>query len=434
VKYLAELEEGSDKSDSEEDMELIDMELKDNYGLRKISFVDKKLKDVQANRLKIINEYESSLRKRIEDKILKRQSISARQHLQAFQTSWMLLISQFSRIKIMTGIVEFERAERRRWMTASRDKKSVRVIELWWPLANIYNKLYRKHPRVRFTLATLFMNRWRKLRISERYRAQALIKKFISDVTGLGETMRKVYLFRVKVIRTQRWVKSYFKLYFARIQVLWKMLQREEAKLMHVVRAGMRIKSFRAKRSLSTIRGFGEKAKLIDQVSTNISSLLKYQEGLQHQRKLQRDIENRKSKEYRKSAGAVSDLNSWRAEIIATEDGVEKLSFLTRLLMQLRFANIVKNDAMKHRTVGKGPRADFNDAKLFLVRESNSMPKLADTLKSMEDPSVKVSIAPFYMLTGNGGGLDVVKEWIGVFMRRKYKEEFELVQQEALFA
>ena len=88
---------------------------------------------------------------------------------------------------------------------------------------------------------------------------------------------------------------------------------------------------------------------------------------------------------------------------------------------------------MKNRKIGKGPRSDEKDAKVFLKNDSRTscMPKLAATLAELEDPNIKRSkLTPFYMLTGNGGAIDVIKEWAERYMRSKYFEEFLLVEED----
>jgi len=116
----------------------------------------------------------------------------------------------------------------------------------------------------------------------------------------------------------------------------------------------------------------------------------------------------------------------------ATEDGAEKMEFIMELLRKLRHANVVKNDAAKHRTIGKGPRSDESDAKVFLSDSKVSMPKLAASLAEMEDPTINRSLRhPFYMLTGNGGALEEIREWIDKYYKRKYHDEFMIVEDEA---
>ena len=395
------------------------------------SFVDKKIQQVKENRISIMLEKEAAIKKRVNDQIERKRQYTERQYLQALQTSWMMIISRFARVNVMVNAVFYERHELLRWKNASRDEKSVRDIEIWWPRQYIIFKLYKKFPWTRFALATLFMNRWRKLRIAQRYASQALIVRFVSDVTGLGETMRKIYVFRLKVRRCQEWVYMYFKLYFARLQVLWKALQREEERLKKVVAQGARIKNRRDNMLIKCIKGFGEKLDKIDQVSSNISTLLKFQEGLDSRRMLKVSL-TRREKSIRMSSRTVSQMRQWKTEMESTENGAEKMEFLEQLLRELRHANVVKNDAMKHRTIGKGPRADEHDARAFLKSNNNNpMPKLAETLSELEDPTIKRSRrSPFYMLTGNGGALDVIREWCERYMRSKYFEEFQLVDEQ----
>ena len=396
------------------------------------SFVDKKIEQVQQNRMTLIREKEAAIKKRVEDRVEKKKQMVELQRMRGLQTSWMTLISTFSRFNIMVNAVLYERKELLRWKNASRDEKSVRDIEIWWPRQYIIFKLYKKFPWSRFALASLFMNRWRKLRIAQRYASQNLIVRFIKDVTGLGETMRKIYQFRMKVKRCQDWVYMYYKLNFARLQVLWKALQREEERLKKVVAQGMKIKNKRNSMFVSSIKGFGDKVGMIDQVSSNISTLLKFQEGLDTRRQ-HKDNMTRSKQSMRVANRIIPLMLTWKSEMEATENGVEKMAFLIQLLNELRRANVVKNDAMKHRTSGKGPRADEYDAKIFLENKNkNPMPKLAETLLELEDPSVKRSKrSPFYMLTGNGGAIDAIREWTERFMRAKYFEEFELVEDEA---
>ena len=152
---------------------------------RPMSFVDKKIKSVQENRLQLMMQKEALIKKRVEDRIEKRKQNAEKQRLQALQTSWLLIIAHFSRLNVMKNIVLRQRMELRKWANASRDKKAVRDIELWWPKQFIIYKLYKKFPFCRFALATLFMNRWRKLRIAQRYAAQALVIQFVGDDLGI---------------------------------------------------------------------------------------------------------------------------------------------------------------------------------------------------------------------------------------------------------
>ena len=396
---------------------------------RPMSFVDKKIKSVQESRLELMKQKEALIKKRLDDRIEKRKENAERQRLQALQTSWLLIIAHFSRLNVMKNIVEQHRQELAKWAHASRDKKAVRDIEIWWPKQYIVFKLYKKYPFSRYALATLFMNRWRKKRIAQNNDAQALIRQFVGDVTGLGETMRKIYLFRIKVKRVQEWVRMYFNIYFARLQVLWKILQREEDKLKRIVAKGMEIKVRKARNCVIKIKGFGQKANLIEKVSTNISSLLKFQEEMDGRRKIKAQTDAGKHKSEGK---VVSRMRQWQSEVITIEDGVEKMEFLMELLERLRHANVVKNDASKHRTIGKGPRSDESDAKVFLSDSEVSMPKLAATLAELEDPTIKRSKRhPFYMITGNGGALDEIREWADKYYKRRYYDEFMLVEEEA---
>jgi hypothetical protein len=208
------------------------------------------------------------------------------------------------------------------------------------------------------------------------------------------------------------------------LSVLGKALEKEISKLMLVVKQEKQRQIRQARKALSAVKGFGDKVRAIDQVSENIGQLLEFQSQL----------ENRRKKANSRSIGQsgnkvnqpVNEINIWRAEMEATDDGVEKVYFLEMLVKQLRNRHIVSKEAMKQVNVGKGPRADLNDAKIFLNSDSkNSMPKLTASLKYMENPIVRSKkTQTFYMLTGNGGALDRVKEWAEYFVKHKYGEYF----------
>jgi hypothetical protein len=189
---------------------------------------------------------------------------------------------------------------------------------------------------------------------------------------------------------------------------------------MVTVRARMAAKVKRARRTLADIKGFGDKLRILDQVSSNIGNLLKFQEGLESRRRMGR-YQNSGIKQ---AVFGVDDIINLRSDIEATADGTEKVAFLELLLHQLRQRHIVSQEAMRHRNVGKGPRADLRDARIFLISDSkHSMPKLSETLRYMENPAVKNrKIGTFYMLRGNGGALDRVREWAESYMKQKYGE------------
>jgi len=399
-----------------------------SHGKLRSSFVDKKIEAVQKNRDRLVAEEINAIQKRVNDRIQKRMLNSAQQHKQALQTSWMLLISQFSRCNIISNIVHYDRSERIRWANASRDKKAVRTIELWWPNTYIIYKLYKKNPWTKEIFAKLFMVKWRRLRVEERHTSQALVVQFVKDVTGLGETVRKVYEFRKKVTRVQRWIRGFFWLKHSRLVVLGKALEKEVQKLMLVVQQGIRQKLRKARRVLDSIKGFGEKVRAIDQVSDNINNLLRYQEQLENHRKRGAAKGSAEVWRKRKSNNPVIEINNWRSDMEDIEDGAEKAAFVEMLLHQLRQRHFVSQEAlaMQSRNIGIGPRANIDEAKFFLNSESkNSMPKLMEALKHMDNPIVRAKkTAPFYMLTGNGGGLDRAREWAEFYLKQKHGEYF----------
>jgi hypothetical protein len=61
---------------------------------RGVSFIDKKLSMIKLNRERLVAEEEANILKRIEDRALRRKTKLFTEHLQALQSSWIVIISQ----------------------------------------------------------------------------------------------------------------------------------------------------------------------------------------------------------------------------------------------------------------------------------------------------------------------------------------------------
>jgi len=62
--------------------------------------------------------------------------------------------------------------------------------------------------------------------VRERNAAIDMIQSFLSDIGGVSDRTQKVYRYRARVVKLQRWIRSFMVCQNARLLILWLSLQK----------------------------------------------------------------------------------------------------------------------------------------------------------------------------------------------------------------
>lgn len=124
-----------------------------------------------------------------------------------------------------------ERYEKAAQIFQSSQRYAARYIERWWIDHRLTAKMKRNTQKVNW-IRTLTMNMWRKIKVERLNKHADVLKKFCRDVAGCSDRTKKLYRYRSRVIKLQRYIRSYLEIQRARLQILFLSLQ----KLIHKIK------------------------------------------------------------------------------------------------------------------------------------------------------------------------------------------------------
>lgn len=369
------------------------------------SEMDLKILQKQERRNTMIAEKEAKTLEIIrekEDRIKRRAEAATREHL---IVSWLFITSLIARLQKMRVEVINVREEKKRWKNASQEKKAVRTIEMWWP--DLYRlKKIRRHPKEMYNLAAGVCYMCAKIKIRKRHAGSNLIKQFIRDTTGMGETVKKIYAFRAKILLVQKSVREWFLIKQCRMRnllVYWDKVEAIEREKMARAEEVMNMKS---REAADGIKGLGETLRKIDAVAVAVSTL--------HEREAER-TKLRAAQESGKGKSLVGlnvvmqhgmSLMKWMQAVrMHHPGGAEKLKTCMGLLVEGRKRHIVAQDASMMPTEDRKPlQLTMDDALVFLkttngeaAKGNRAMEALADVMEQSGGRR-----AAYYMHTGDG--------------------------------
>lgn len=217
---------------------------------------DDKLKKVKAMK----HEIEESRRLELLDRIVERDT-RAQRGMELFllhnnQRIGLKLVAACSRFVVFYELVIELRKNKEQRRLQSLQKKAVWSIEQWWWKKRLDLQVWR-HPK-RNELANYTLRMICNYKIRSRRRASELIKQFIKDQSVLSDYMKKIYAFRGKALRVQRYMKSWIACRRARLQILDTALVRLQTKRMEAVRVEAIRKERAALMAAGRMGGFAE--------------------------------------------------------------------------------------------------------------------------------------------------------------------------------
>lgn len=132
----------------------------------------------------------------------------------------MIIVNIVARIGAYKRRFDVFKANDLVWKLQKQSKKAILFIERWWMKKVVWLRL-RRNPLLAIVLRRS-INVYRiRLRLWRKKYSAELLKKFLNDCTGLSEFMAKIYRFRSRIQKIQRWVKSWFEIQNNRIRILY---------------------------------------------------------------------------------------------------------------------------------------------------------------------------------------------------------------------
>lgn len=191
----------------------------------------------------------------------------------ALLSQWLRVIMCISRTDFMTETVRvFRHSE-----ILEKQRKvllhAVVRMQIWWILTRLKLKM-RRNPVATMCIRILVMQRWRRNAIRRRHFSAALVKEFLIESLVLKDIGTKLYAYRKKVIRIQRYVRSFIVCRNARILLISLYVDKVRARIKREKRAKEARQERLMKRELQEADGFGAIMLQIDGVQKQIDRVL----------------------------------------------------------------------------------------------------------------------------------------------------------------
>jgi hypothetical protein len=179
---------------------------------------DENILRAQKKRDSLIQEKETKLIQKINDREHLAETKLQFKLTQERQKSWLILIALQLRIQSLKTTLVSYRTQKAWSKTNNKIKKAVNILKRWWKKQAVKLIFYRK-PKCRIILANFFVFVNFHLKFRKKNRSIDLIKMFLKESGMISESMMKIYQFRQEVIKIQRYVRSWFDVQQHRVRV-----------------------------------------------------------------------------------------------------------------------------------------------------------------------------------------------------------------------
>jgi hypothetical protein len=170
---------------------------------------DENILRAQKKRDELIQEKETKLIQKINDREHLAETKLQFKLRQERQKAWLILLALQLRIQSLKTTLITYRNQKAWSKTNNKIKKAINIIKRWWKKQAVKLIFYR-YPKARIILANFFVFVKFHLKFRKKNRSMDLIKMFLIESGMISESMMKIYQFRQEVIKIQRYVRSWF--------------------------------------------------------------------------------------------------------------------------------------------------------------------------------------------------------------------------------
>jgi hypothetical protein len=196
------------------------------------------------------------------------------------QCVWMFVLAYLSRVQVFRSLyldhIKPTREAKLRAATDNAEKIAVELIQDWWYFRRLNLKISR-HQNIMTILRTCFRFFWKKIQIRQCYHSVVFIKKFCADTKG-NTKMKRIYLFRAKIIKIQKWFRSWLHIQETRMQSLQILFERIGKKRIADSLRAARLREQKALKSMSESAGFGDTLNRINRYKNEILDIVSRQD------------------------------------------------------------------------------------------------------------------------------------------------------------
>ena len=387
--------------------------------------LDDKIHKIQERKKLLLEERERDLMRRMSVRMEQKDIRLAHQQLSEQQKLLLVSLTLIGFISPLVHKLSTRRREIYEIQHASVTKKAALVISNWWWGARCLLKL-KRNPNFKFVLRLFARRSWARNRLYYRKHASELIKTFIKDSTGLSETMRKIYAFRAKILKIQRFIREYIKIQQARIQILWMITDNKVKSRLELERIAKFKKEQLALKAMAKMQGFGNALIEINTVKKSLDKLLNQQTKAMKRIYASQALEDQESAKYASEVAREAELASsthhrpnsshnatkssfndtmdtekgttgnkkknpnWWKRVALHPANKNKLLLMQQILRNERKRFIDSRLEKKVVSNVTETKLDISDARVMLLNTANDEPIRMESGKSKTDKSSKV--------------------------------------------
>jgi hypothetical protein len=383
-----------------------------------------KIQKIQEKKKRILEEREKELVRRMSVRMEQKDIRLAQQLLNEQQKMLMVSLKLVAFVGPLVHKLRTRRREIYEIQHASATKKAAVVISNWWWGARLLLRLKRS-PNCKFVLRLFARRAWARNKLYQRKNSSELIKTFIKDSTGLSETMRKIYAFRAKILKLQRYIREFIKIQQARIQILWMITDNKVKSRLELERIAKFKKEQLALKAMAKLQGFGNALIEINTVKKNLDKLLTQQTKTMKRIYASQALEDQESAHFASEVAREAELAtsthrpnsshnatkssfndttdtdkgltgnkkknlSWWKRVALHPSNKNKLQLMQQILSneRKRFIDSKKKSKQVVASVIE-PKMDISDARNMLLNSAKNQSIRMESVKSKMDRSTK---------------------------------------------
>jgi len=334
--------------------------------------------------------------------------LEANEHLKR-QKSWISIILALRYMPPMFTMIKARRYHLIMTIKFRKEAKSVSIIQRWWSNIKIRTK-FKRDMKLLFFLRFFVIRANTILKLRDRRKAVLLIRQFVSDASSGAKRVIAIYNFRKNCMTVQRWFRSWFEVKKARLQSLWKAMERIMKRRHEESIKQARINEINALKAISAMEGFDKTLNQLNVMNKKIDQLV------QKEQRIMKSVirsQQKEDKNLSELIGAAKDTfkkveevpikekraksgKGWYQCKMEDPDAAVKMKILSDCLKQQRRRHIRKEEQELRRSKKIKVIYDLNEVKEFLLSDTVGVP-VAQKVEGTKR-------IPFLLLTQ--GGID----------------------------
>jgi hypothetical protein len=378
----------------------------------------------RLKREQLLKEREEAIIKRVQDMEKRHRRESILKELQGRQYPWLFIVSHLSRMQMWRhkylAQIKPRRDAEKRAREANAKALAIVTISNWWYFKRISLRMKLNPWAVNIIRAYVCMA-WGVIQRRKRREGAKQVVRFLRDCVG-SDKVKRMYTFRTKIVKIQRWFRMWYNLQEQRMQTLWKAMEIIGKKRVEMAQRDARIAERLALKAMSEAGGFSNILNHIDQTAMKIDGYLSLKEKEVKQRAeaeairsaIKEEAQKKKEKANKKNTGGVgkskpggrrtlqkqasnshlSGLGSsgtrWMRRTYVNPATREKFMALRNLLEKERTRHILAvTESEKRHTArtagGRLPTVNLDALKEFLTADPNDVDENFDLFEVDED-------------------------------------------------